>query len=57
MEFNKLFNMFTVIAIVIMLLTALISAGCAISERAKSNLGVYKSCESLEIYTINHFCY
>lgn len=40
MEFNRFFNIFTVSAIVIMLLTTLISACFAISERANSNLGV-----------------
>ena len=40
MEFNKMFNVFTVSAIVIMLLTTLISACFAVSMRADSNLGV-----------------
>ena len=40
MEFNKMFNVFTVSAIVIMLLTTLISACFAVSVRADSNLGV-----------------
>lgn len=40
MEFNKMFNVFTVSAILIMLLTTLISACFAVSMRADSNLGV-----------------
>lgn len=57
MEFNKIFNTFTITAVIIMLLTTLVSVGFAISERAKTNLGVYNSCESLEYLTINHPCY
>ena len=40
MEFNRMFNIFTVSAIVIMLLTTLISACFTVSVRGNSNLGV-----------------
>lgn len=40
MEFNRIFSIFTVSAIVILLLTTLVSACFAISSRANSNLGV-----------------
>ena len=40
MEFNKMFNIFTVSAIIIMLLITLVSACFAISVRGNSNLGV-----------------
>ena len=40
MEFNKMFNFFTVAAIVIMLLTTLVSACFTVSVRGNSNLGV-----------------
>ena len=37
-EFNKLFNAFTVLAIVIMLLTTVAAASITIIEKGKSNL-------------------
>ena len=40
MEFNKMFKIFTVSAIIIMLLTTLVSACFAVSVRGNSNLGV-----------------
>ena len=40
MEFNRIFNIFTVSAIIIMLLTTIVAACFTISSRANSNLGV-----------------
>ena len=37
-EFNKLFNVFTVLAIVIMLFTTVVAASITIIEKGKSNL-------------------
>ena len=37
-EFNKLFNAFTVLAIVIMLLTTVVAASITIIEKGNSNL-------------------
>ncbi len=45
MEFNRLLNAFTVSAIIILLVTALVSAGFTVSSRAESNLGVVNNSE------------
>lgn len=37
-EFNKLFNMFTVLAIIIMLLTTVVGASITVIEKGNSNL-------------------
>ena len=37
-EFNKLFNVYTVLAIVIMLLTTVVSASITVIEKGNSNL-------------------
>ena len=37
-EFNRLFNAFTVLAIVIMLLTTVVAASITVIEKGKSNL-------------------
>ena len=37
-EFNKLFNAFTIFAIIIMLLTTVVSASITVIEKGKSNL-------------------
>ena len=37
-EFNNLINVFTVLAIVIMLLTTVVAASITINEKGKSNL-------------------
>ena len=37
-EFNKLFNLFTVLAIIIMLLTTVVAASITVVEKGKSNL-------------------
>lgn len=52
MEFNRLFNIFTVCAIVIMLLTTLVSACFTVSKRAESNLGVFAASENEKNYQL-----
>ena len=37
-EFNKLFNIFTVLAIIIMLLTTVVAASVTVIEKGNSNL-------------------
>lgn len=37
-EFNRLFNIFTVLAIVIMLLTTVVAASVTVIEKGNSNL-------------------
>ena len=37
-EFNKLYNIFTVLAIVVMLLTTVVAASITVIEKGKSNL-------------------
>ena len=37
-EFNKLFNLFTVLAIIIMLLTTVVAASITVVEKGESNL-------------------
>ena len=37
-EFNKLFNVFTVVAVVIMLLTTVVAASITVIEKGNSNL-------------------
>ena len=53
MEFNRLFNIFTISSIVIMLLTVLISAGIAVKERSEINLGHKSSASVFVNHTIN----
>lgn len=57
MEFNRLFNIFTVSAIIIMLLTVLVSAGVAVKERSEINLGDRSQASVFVNYTINDVCY
>ena len=45
MEFNRLFNVFTVSSIIILLMTALVTASFTVSSRAESNLGVFSNTE------------
>ncbi len=54
MEFNRLFNVFTVSAIVILLVTALVSAGFTISSRAESNLGAVNNSEYEKNNQVTH---
>ena len=37
-EFNRLFNAFTIVAIIIMLLTTVVAASITVVEKGKSNL-------------------
>ena len=37
-EFNKLFNLFTILAIIIMLLTTVVAASITVIEKGKGNL-------------------
>ena len=37
-EFNRLFNIFTVLAIVVMLLTTVVAASVTVIEKGRSNL-------------------
>ncbi len=37
-EFNRLFNVFTVLAILVMLLTTVVAASITVIEKGKSNL-------------------
>ncbi len=56
-EFDKLFNMFTVLAIVIMLLTTVVAASITVIEKGRSNLySVNATRNGLAIseYCINH---
>ena len=54
MEFNRIFNFFTVSAIVILLVTTFVATGITIVTRAKSNLGVSVVTESLKSCTQNY---
>ncbi len=45
MEFNRLLNAFTISAIVILLVTALVGAAFTVSSRAESNLGAVSNSE------------
>lgn len=53
MEFNRLFNIFTISAIVIMLLTVFASAVVAVKERSEINLGDRTSVSVSVNHTIN----
>ena len=45
MEFNRLFNIFTVSAIIVLLVTAFVTASFTVLTRAESNLGVANNYE------------
>jgi hypothetical protein len=53
MEFNRLFNIFTISAIVIMLLTVFASAVVAVKERSEINLGDRTAVSVSVNHTIN----
>ena len=53
-EFNKLFNIFTVLAIVIMLLTTVIAASITVIEKGKSNL--YSVNATINDNVIREYC-
>lgn len=53
-EFNKLFNIFTVLAIVIMLLTTVVAASITVIEKGKSNL--YSVNATINEFLISEYC-
>ena len=53
-EFNKLFNVFTVLAIVIMLLTTVVAASVTVIEKGKSNL--YSVNATRNKFLISEYC-
>lgn len=53
-EFNKLFNIFTVLAIVIMLLTTVVAASVTVIEKGKSNL--YSVNATINDNIISEYC-
>jgi hypothetical protein len=54
MEFNRLFNVFTVSSIIILLMTALVTASFTVSSRAESNLGVFSNTEYEKNNQVTH---
>ncbi len=57
-EFNKLFNFFTVLAILIMLLTTVVAASVTVISKGKSNLysvNATRNFEAISEYCINPF--
>lgn len=53
-EFNRLFNIFTVLAIVIMLLTTVVAASITVIEKGKSNL--YSVNATRNEFPIREYC-
>ncbi|MEE1504290.1 MAG: hypothetical protein UGF89_08635 [Acutalibacteraceae bacterium] len=53
-EFNRLFNIFTVLAIVIMLLTTVVAASITVIEKGKSNL--YSVNATRNEFFISEYC-
>lgn len=53
-EFDKLFNMFTVLAILIMLLTTVIAASVTVIEKGQSNL--YSVNATRNEFPISEYC-
>ncbi len=53
-EFDKLFNLFTVLAIVIMLLTTVVAASITVIEKGKSNL--YSVNATINEFPIREYC-
>ncbi len=53
-EFNKLFNTFTVLAIVIMLLTTVVAASITVIAKGKSNL--YSVNATRNEFPISEYC-
>ncbi len=53
-EFDKLFNAFTVLAILIMLLTTVVAASITVIEKGKSNL--YSVNATRNEFTISEYC-
>lgn len=53
-EFNKLFNIFTVLAIIIMLLTTVVGASITVIEKGNSNL--YSVNATRNEFAISEYC-
>ncbi len=53
-EFDKLFNAFTVLSIIIMLLTTVVAASFTVIEKGKSNL--YSVNATRNQFTISEYC-
>ena len=53
-EFNRLFNVFTVLAIVIMLLTTVVAASITVIEKGESNL--YSVNATINDNIISEYC-
>lgn len=53
-EFNKLFNMFTILAVVIMLLTTVVAASITVIEKGKRNL--YSVNATRNEFVIREYC-
>lgn len=53
-EFNKLFNIFTVLAIIIMLLTTVVGASITVIEKGNSNL--YSVNATRNEFPISEYC-
>jgi hypothetical protein len=53
-EFDRLFNAFTVLAIVIMLLTTVVAASFTVIEKGKNNL--YSVNATRNQFTISEYC-
>lgn len=53
-EFNKLFNIFTVLAILIMLLTTVVAASVTVISKGKSNL--YSVNATRNVSVISEYC-
>lgn len=53
-EFDRLFNVFTVLAIVVMLLTTVVAASITVIEKGKSNL--YSVNATINEFPIREYC-
>jgi len=53
-EFNKLFNLFTVLAILIMLLTTVVAASVTVINKGKSNLYSVNATRNADV--ISEYC-
>ncbi len=53
-EFNKLFNIFTVLAIIVMLLTTVVGASITVIEKGNSNL--YSVNATRNKFPISEYC-
>ncbi len=53
-EFNRLFNVFTIAAIIIMLLTTVVAASVTVIEKGRSNL--YSVNATRNAFPISEYC-